>query len=329
MSFPDLLLEAFISWLWLFGAPIRDANILWIIVPIWVSWFFTEFFQEKKGTGFGNAITNGGVSLWVAIDWTRHLTYGISRDEVTLGLNLYIKFALCAFVLIYGIVVIVKGLKGKKFASIGGRIRVITYILVMFSPFIYDTAQINLMNIISIFAFFPLFYFLLELIDKIVPDSKALEIDKSKSDDSFDSHKDLHKENDPFASSMDTKPESLNDSNLGQPTTAPTGNPFSDSNPNQEANMQNLDNNSQNFNPSQNFASNDLNSQNIRSSNFNGADNNQNNQNRNMDNNSNNSNQNPFQQSNQQNSQPLMNQQNSDPDFERLPDREKRPNPFD
>ena len=328
MSFADLLLEAFVSWLWLFGAPLRDANILWIIVPIWVSWFFTEFFQEKRGTGFGNAITNGGVSLWVAIDWARHLTNGISRDEIAPGLNLYIKFALCVFVLIYGIVVIIKGLKGKKFASIGGRIRVITYILVMFSPFIYDTAQINLMNIIAIFAFFPLFYFLLELIDKIVPDSKALEIDKSKSDGSFDSNKNLHKENDPFASSMDAKPESLNDSNLGQPNMAPTENPFSDSNTNSEPNMQNLDNNSNNFNPSQNFASNNSNSQNLKSSNFNAADNNQNNQYRNMENSINN-NQNTFQQPNQQNSQPPMNQQYSEPDFERLPDREKRPNPFD
>ncbi len=196
MSFPSLAQEAFVSWLWLFGAPIRDLNMLWILVPIWVSWFFTEFFQEKRGTGFGNAITNGGVSIWVAIDWTRYLTNSLSGGEASMGASIYIKFALCAFLLIYGIIVIVKGLKRDKFASIGGRIRVITYILVMFTPIIYGTADINVMNMTAILVFFPIFYFVLEGVDRIVPDSKALATDKDIPDSKAESSA---KPSDPFA----------------------------------------------------------------------------------------------------------------------------------
>lgn len=204
MSFLDIVLEAFVSWLWLFGAPIRDMNVLWIIIPIWVSWFFTEFFQEKKGTGFGNAITNGGVSLWVAIDWGRHLTRGLSEGTVATDYTIYVKFALVAFILLYGGIIIMKGLKRQRFASVGGRIRVITYILVMFTPIIYETADISAMNIISIFVFFPLFYFFLEIVDRIVPDSKALEEDHEETDKGNDPMPGLSSNNapdkDPFGS---------------------------------------------------------------------------------------------------------------------------------
>ena len=218
MTFLTLLQESFTSWLWLFGAPIRDTNILWILVPIWVSWFFTEFFQEKRGTGFGNAITNGGVSIWVAIDWSRHLTNSLASGDIATDYTLYVKFALSAFVLVYGIVVIVKGLKRKKFASIGGRIRVITYILVMFTPIIYDTSQINLMNIVSILIYFPVFYFLLEIIERIVPDSKALATDK-----------DSNGGPDPSASGGLDGPFSTKLSEAGQGSIGgsdPTANPF-------------------------------------------------------------------------------------------------------
>ncbi|MFP4118096.1 MAG: hypothetical protein ACLFTR_04180 [Candidatus Woesearchaeota archaeon] len=232
MSFMNLLQESFTSWLWLFGAPIRDINILWILIPIWVSWFFTEFFQEKRGTGFGNAITNGGVSLWVAIDWARHLTNDLASDNITIDYTLYTKFALCGFVLIYGLVVIIKGLKRNKFASIGGRIRVITYILVMFTPIVYDTSSINLMNIVSIFIYFPLFYFILEIVDRIIPDSKALETDKETkkagADTAIGAGLDNHSS--PFAA--DTSMQHGNDNGMNQgsnnqPSPAPNSNPFS------------------------------------------------------------------------------------------------------
>ena len=191
----EIIREAFFSWLWLFGAPIKDTNILWIIVPIYVSWFFTEFFQEKKGTGFGNAITNGAVCIWVAVDWFRYITNGLTAGTIDTDYTLYIKYGFSAFILVFGILIIVKGLQRKKFAHFGGRIRVITYILVMFTPIIYETAEIKPMNIVPIFVFFPVFYFLLEIIVRIMPDSKAFEEDKGES---------TEKKNEPL--NFDSKP---------------------------------------------------------------------------------------------------------------------------
>ena len=179
----EIIKESFFSWLWLFGAPIKDFNILWIIIPIYVSWFFTEFFQEKKGTGFGNAITNGAVCIWVAIDWFRHITNGLTSGLIDADYTLYVKYGFAGFILIFGIIVIVKGLQRKKFAHFAGRIRVISYILIMFTPIIYQTAEIKAINIIPIFVFFPLFYFFLEIIVRIIPDSKAFEEDIGESNE--------------------------------------------------------------------------------------------------------------------------------------------------
>jgi hypothetical protein len=180
MPFLDLAWEAFSSWLWLFGAPAKDFNVLWIIIPIWLSWFFTEFFQEKHGTKFGNAITNGAIPIWVGIDWIRNLTEGIAAGTVETNYTLFVKFGVAALALVFGLVVIIEGLKRKEFAHIGGSIRVITYILVMFTPIVYGTAEISLMTISVIFIFFPVYYYFIELIVRIVPDSKAIETDEQE-----------------------------------------------------------------------------------------------------------------------------------------------------
>lgn len=168
------------EWLWLFAAPVRDINVIWILIPIWISWFFTEFFQEKKGTHFGNAITNGAIPVWVAIDWSRYLTnFLVDKEPVT---NVVLKFALCGLILVYGFFVIIEGLRAKAFVHIAGRIRVITYILVMFTPIIYGVVEFSWMLILSIIVMFPVFYFIIELIARITPDSLAFKKDEGDSD---------------------------------------------------------------------------------------------------------------------------------------------------
>ncbi|MBI4176857.1 MAG: hypothetical protein HY516_00660 [Candidatus Aenigmarchaeota archaeon] len=56
----------------LFFAPFAkgNADILWIIIPIYISWALAEYYQEKTGTSIGNAISNGFVG---GIDRTRRL----------------------------------------------------------------------------------------------------------------------------------------------------------------------------------------------------------------------------------------------------------------
>ena len=48
-GFLPAVVGAFVDWLRIFAAPFENPDMLWIIVPIWASWLFAEFFQEKKG----------------------------------------------------------------------------------------------------------------------------------------------------------------------------------------------------------------------------------------------------------------------------------------
>ncbi|MBW2998049.1 hypothetical protein KY321_00790, partial [Candidatus Woesearchaeota archaeon] len=93
-------------WYWLgifFVYPFQDLNMLWILIPIWINFLFTDFFQEKDKTSMGNAITNGAVLLWVGIDWIR-LIVNLITDK-TLGFSgaLVIKILICMSVISYGL----------------------------------------------------------------------------------------------------------------------------------------------------------------------------------------------------------------------------------
>ena len=78
MTFGDIILiilvflwELVVLWFGIFAAPLLYLDLLWIIIPIYLTWIFTDFFQERRGTSLGNAITNGAVVLWVCVDWLR------------------------------------------------------------------------------------------------------------------------------------------------------------------------------------------------------------------------------------------------------------------
>src|SRR3989344_2339350 len=76
----------------LFFISFMNKDTIWIIIPIWLSWFFAEFFQEKKGTSFGNAISNGVVPLWVGIDWMRQLTTSLIETQAKLSMLVFSKY---------------------------------------------------------------------------------------------------------------------------------------------------------------------------------------------------------------------------------------------
>src|SRR3989344_5230159 len=130
MAFLDVLMvvlifiwDLFKEWIWAFIISFTSLQTIWIIVPIWISWFFAEFFQEKRGTSVGNAISNGVVPFWVGIDWIRYLTNGVIDNSIALDISTYLKYAICLIVLSYGFTVIILGIMGKRFVNIFGRIR--------------------------------------------------------------------------------------------------------------------------------------------------------------------------------------------------------------
>ncbi|MCX6709645.1 MAG: hypothetical protein NTV63_01675 [Candidatus Woesearchaeota archaeon] len=158
----------------IFVLPFKNTDMLWILVPIWLSWFFAEFFQEKLGTSMGNAITNATVVLWGSIDSARQTVRLIIAREVTGFLNTSLRFGIISLILIYSIALIVLGLKGNTIIRKIGRIREVTYVFAIFIPIFYGAIDFSWQYMLSAVIFFPLFYYVIELFDLLTPDPKAV-----------------------------------------------------------------------------------------------------------------------------------------------------------
>lgn len=167
------------TWGALFAAPIGNLEMLWIIIPIYLNWIFSEFFQEKRGTSLGNAISNATIVLWVAIDWSRTSTRFFADNAIS---SWHLAWNISASILVfaYGIWVVYEGVKGKNLTHYIGRVRVATYIILMGTPLIYNSPIPIGKALISIILFFPLYYFFIELLDRLLPDPVSIKEDEGK-----------------------------------------------------------------------------------------------------------------------------------------------------
>lgn len=177
MAFVDIILsivlflwDLFKQWIELFISPFYNLEMLWIIIPIWINWFFADLYQEKKGTSLGNAITNGAVMTWVGIDWIRHLINLIDIGRIP-GFHYVtiIKFLLAITVGCIGIFIVKEGIQKKEYIHFIGRVRETTYITAMISPIIYGAIELSWSLIFAIILFAPLFYYSIELIMRFLP----------------------------------------------------------------------------------------------------------------------------------------------------------------
>ncbi len=175
--------ELFKTWLHtLFITPFQTTDMLWLLIPVWVAWFFAEFFQEKKGTSLGNAISNAVVVMWGSIDCTRQTIALISNNVLTSVWDLVGRFLLIAVLFTYGLIIVILGWKGNTIIKKIGRIREVTYIFAMFVPVFYNAIPFSWSHIFAAILFFPLFYYLIELIDYYLPNPTALNLDTDKND---------------------------------------------------------------------------------------------------------------------------------------------------
>ncbi|NQU79679.1 hypothetical protein HQ545_07980 [Candidatus Woesearchaeota archaeon] len=173
--------ELFKVWIsTLFVVPFTHSDMLWLLIPIWTTWFFAEFFQEKNGTSMGNAITNSVVVIWGSIDCTRQTVGLIVAGQLTSTFDIILRVMIIIGILSYGVVIIVLGLKGKKIVKYIGRIREVTYAFAIFAPVFYNAVPFSLNHIIGAILFFPLFYFAIELFDRYTPNPKAVVNDMGK-----------------------------------------------------------------------------------------------------------------------------------------------------
>jgi uncharacterized membrane protein YgcG len=228
----------------LFVAPFKNFDMLWVLIPIWLTWFFAEFFQEKAGTSLGNAISNAVTPFWGSLDWSRSSIRFFQEGIISTG-SLIARVALCIVVFGYGITIIVLGIKGKKIIKYIGRIREVTYLVAMFTPVIYNVTPLSFNFFVAVIMFFPVFYFMIELIDYLTPDPEAVKLDtkeaggsgKSKKDDfSSGGLGDLGSDSslggsDPFSSPQGGSSGSGSGSFGGPRPSSPPQNPFGGSPP--------------------------------------------------------------------------------------------------
>lgn len=170
----------------LFSAPFVNLEMLWVVIPIYLGWFFAEFFQEKRGTSLGNAISNGTIAFWVGADWARTTLRIRTEQHLALNVAFFGKMFMAFIMFAYGLFIIIEGIKAKKMIHYAGRIRVVTYFVLMLTPLFYGHGTSNLIySIIAMFVFFPAFYYLIELIDYLVPDTAAIREEKDRSEGSM------------------------------------------------------------------------------------------------------------------------------------------------
>ncbi len=187
LSFVDIFVnQMLLPWLNLFAAPFKDFDMLWITIPVILAWAFTELYQEKKGTSYGNAITNGVVMLWVGIDWMRQVFLRFNENNVGYTALFFTTIGISLAVLIYGFFIIFKGMHAKNVARIWGRIRQITYICLVFTPIVYGAVQPTWYLLLAIVVFYPIFHFLVELTDWVVPDPKTYAEEEAEKSNKFD-----------------------------------------------------------------------------------------------------------------------------------------------
>ena len=172
-SMGSTVAELFRDWIGIFAAPLKNIDMLWILIPVYVGWAFTEFYQEKKGTNLGNAITNGAIPLLVGFDWARQV---VSQALASRAFDhiFYSKVAIAMLAFSYGLFVIYHGIKAKSKVKIFGRIRIVTYVVLVLTPIFYGAVEPSLRLLAAVLLFFPLYYVVIEIIDFIIPDPKSI-----------------------------------------------------------------------------------------------------------------------------------------------------------
>ncbi len=171
---PDLIASSYFwlladRWLQFTFMPLKNPELLWLIIPVWLNWLLTEYFQERKTTGYGNAITNGFTMFWVGLDSARTIV----NEYVKKGLAVStIHFGMVAILLGYGTAIMIEAIKGKKIAHLIGRIREVTYFTTIAIGIINNAIAFDIHTIIALLLFFPVFYLGMEVFLRLLPPTK-------------------------------------------------------------------------------------------------------------------------------------------------------------
>jgi hypothetical protein len=164
MPITEILIQIVARFGGILAAPIKQPDMLWILIPIYLNWVFTDYYQERKGTDFGNAITNGVIQLWVGVDWIRQAIKTIEFNALFAT-----KAIICIISMVWGLIIMVESARAKPIAHYIGRVREISYFMIVATPIFYGIISPDLITFAAILLFFPIFYGLAEIVDRLLP----------------------------------------------------------------------------------------------------------------------------------------------------------------
>ncbi len=141
----------------------KNFDMAFVLIPIYLGWFISDYYQERKGTDLGNAMANGFMGLWVGIDWMRN-SYGIYQESGAF-LSLFAKGILAFAMLFYAFTIMRKAASGQKIVQYIGRIREVSYFAIMLTPIVYEVIPFDGLTLAAAVLFFPVVYGLAELVD--------------------------------------------------------------------------------------------------------------------------------------------------------------------
>jgi len=146
----------------IFISTLTNVEIIWVTYPVYIVWFSMELFVERIRFTYGHSLANSIISSWISVDWLRHIYLHHELDN-------YNKLILTIFFLSLSIFILITSLKRKKIAKILGRTTSLAYFEIMFTPFIYGIIELNLINFLAVIIFYPLIYFAMYVINRLVP----------------------------------------------------------------------------------------------------------------------------------------------------------------
>jgi len=146
----------------IFVSTLTNEKIIWITYPVYIVWFSLELLEERIKFTYGNSLANSIIFSWVSVDWLRYIYLNNEFDD-------YNKLILTILFLSLSVLTLIASIKRKKIAKILGRTGFFAYFQIMFTPFIYGIVEFTYINFLSIIIFYPLIYFAIYVIDKLVP----------------------------------------------------------------------------------------------------------------------------------------------------------------
>lgn len=156
----------------------KNFTMAFTLMPLYLGWFIADYYQERRGTDLGNAMSNGFMGLWAGIDWMRNSynVYQVSGDT----LFFIFKLLLCGGMLFYAFFIMRKAARGEKIVHYIGRIREVSYIAIIFTPIIYDAVAFDALTIAAAILFFPVIYGIAELVDYYILPAPKSELEEKE-----------------------------------------------------------------------------------------------------------------------------------------------------